>query len=139
MKHCLIFICLLVAGGGVLIQDSVADIVEETHINHWTGLDPWSRDACLYLTGYSENLPHPRFLRYGLATVEEENPEWHSSYGPWQQADFQRCFSVMLLFRMALKPQPAAEEVEQSTLKSVERSSIVRNEVIRGVQRENSR
>jgi len=69
---------------------------------HWTGVDPWTRDACLWIAGYRDEFPDPRFLLSDpLQPGEEHAPV--VLYGPWEQREFLRCFSIIQMVRLALQ------------------------------------
>lgn len=112
MKYVLALLCLAIAGG-VGAQGLVDEPLNQSH---WTAADPWSRDACLYITGYSERLPDPRYLPFGPAGADDMNPEFPYGFGgPWEQQDFKRCFWIVYMLRMSASAQQQMQTVPAGT------------------------
>ena len=123
MKYILMILCLAFAGV-VMAQQ----FIDESEL-HWTGVDPWTRDVCLYITGYSDQLPHPRHLDPSSALPGEGNNEY-PTYGPWDEQQFKRCFTFVHMLRVTLKRQSEEEQTNPQGLVGSLRERVVEEAVM---------
>jgi len=131
MKYFLALLCLAFAG-----VVTAQDFVDEREL-HWTGVDPWTRDACLFITGWSDQLPHPRHLDPSSALPGEGNNEY-PLYGPWDEQQFQRCFTIVHMLRKALYRQPNEEQASSTEEQASSLRERVMSETVMSLRTKNS-